>query len=242
MFSIKHLLTFSTFIIVNYALDSPVHELNNDNWRQTLEGEWMVKFYAPWCPACRNMVSDWKKFAEYVEPLGVKVADVDITKEALLNGKFMVTALPTIFHFKNGEIRQYTSKRKFDDLLSFIEDKTYETLDPLPYYRHPDSIPMKSLSYLYKASVAIKELSDFLADKGYSSSTIYMLTGLATIVIGVVLGLLLVVVTDFIWPPKTEVEIRATAVRKVSADSDGSLPVGATAAVVNKNVADKKNE
>ena len=101
---------------------------------------------------------------------------------------------------------------------------------------------MKCLSYLYKASVAIKELSDFLADKGYSSSTIYMLTGLATIIIGVVLGLLLVVVTDFIWPPETEAEIRAKAVRKVSADSDGSLPVGATAAVVNKNVADKKNE
>jgi len=96
MFSLK-LLLLSTMVIVNYALDSPVHELTNDNWRQTLEGEWMVKFYAPWCPACRNMVSDWKKFAEYVEPLGVKVADVDITKESLLNGKFMVTALPTIF-------------------------------------------------------------------------------------------------------------------------------------------------
>jgi len=70
-----------------------------------------------------------------------------------------------------------------------------------------------------------------------------MLTGLTTIVIGVVLGLLLVVVTDFIWPPKTEAEVRANAgKRNVSADSDGSLPVGATAAVVNKNKANKKKE
>ena len=78
--------------------ENAIHEITNENFHQTLQGEWMVKFYAPWCPACRNMVSDWKKFSEYVEPLGVKVGDVDITKESLLNGKFMVTALPTIFH------------------------------------------------------------------------------------------------------------------------------------------------
>merc|ERR1711997_563380 len=176
------------------------------------------------------MVSDWKKFSEYVEPLGVKVGDVDITKESLLNGKFMVTALPTIFHFKNGEIRQYSDKRRFDDLLNYIEDESWKKSEPLPYYRHPDSIFMKGLSILYKMSVSIKDLSDFLAEKGYSSYTIYMLTGLATIVIGVVLGLLLVAVTDFIWPPKHH-EIND---RKISKDSDASMPVGTTAGDVKK--------
>jgi len=240
MNSMKSKFVLFTLAFFSYVQsDNPIHELDNENWKQTLEGEWMVKFYAPWCPACRNMVSDWKKFAEYVEPLGVKVGDVDITKKALLNGRFMVTALPTIFHFKNGEIRQYTSRRKFDDLLNFIEDESYKTLDALPYYRHPDSIFMKALSYLYKASVSIKEVSDFLATKGYSSYTIYMLTGLFTIICGVVLGLLLVVVTDFIWPPKVEAQKN---LRKESKDSDSSLPMGATAKDVKKTDTDKKNE
>ena len=85
---------------------APIYELTENNWKQTLEGEWFVKFYAPWCPACRAITSDWEKLAEYLEALGVKVGDVDVTQEALLNGKFMVTMLPTIFHGECGNLNK----------------------------------------------------------------------------------------------------------------------------------------
>ena len=43
--------------------------LDEENWDQMLSGEWMVEFFAPWCPACRSMQSDWKSFADWSQDL-----------------------------------------------------------------------------------------------------------------------------------------------------------------------------
>ncbi|KAJ7428895.1 hypothetical protein WISP_00507 [Willisornis vidua] len=60
---------------------SPVKVLSDEMWRDLLEGEWMVEFYAPWCPACQNLQPEWEKFAEWGEDLGVNVAKVDVTEQ-----------------------------------------------------------------------------------------------------------------------------------------------------------------
>ena len=54
--------------------------------------------YAPWCPACRALTPTWREFAEWTEDLNLDgVAAVDVTENPGLSGRFMVTALPTIF-------------------------------------------------------------------------------------------------------------------------------------------------
>ena len=51
--------------------DTKVVKLDESNWRQMLAGEWMVEFYAPWCPACRQLHSTWAEFADWTEDLGL---------------------------------------------------------------------------------------------------------------------------------------------------------------------------
>ncbi|KAH7941782.1 hypothetical protein HPB49_017454 [Dermacentor silvarum] len=72
-------------------------ELNENSWSQLLEGEWMVEFFAPWCPACKALGPVWNDFSKWSKDLGVKVAHVDVTTNPGLSGRFMVTALPTIY-------------------------------------------------------------------------------------------------------------------------------------------------
>lgn len=98
--------------------------LTNENWREILQGEWMVKFYAPWCPACRAMSTTWKEFAIWArKSKSLSVGSVDVTEQGELNGRFMVTSLPTIYHVKDGEFRQYKSTRTLKDFREFIVDK-----------------------------------------------------------------------------------------------------------------------
>lgn len=57
----------------------------------------MKSSYAPWCPACRALEPVWVDFASWSDDLGIKVGHVDVTTSPGLSGRFMVTALPTIY-------------------------------------------------------------------------------------------------------------------------------------------------
>ncbi len=93
--------------------------LDEENWDQMLTDEWMVEFFAPWCPACRSLQPEWKTFSTWSHDLryqsiefihcfiylislyslliSIKVGAVDVTANPGLSGRFMVTALPTIY-------------------------------------------------------------------------------------------------------------------------------------------------
>lgn len=71
--------------------------LHEENWRDVLQGEWLLEFHAPWCPACKDLAKAWNAFADWSRDLNVNVADVDVTQNPGLSGRFLVTALPTIY-------------------------------------------------------------------------------------------------------------------------------------------------
>ena len=53
--------------------------------------------HAPWCPACKEMSKTWDSFASWSKDLSIKVGDIDVTANPGLSGRFLVTALPTIY-------------------------------------------------------------------------------------------------------------------------------------------------
>ncbi len=54
--------------------------------------------YAPWCPACRALHPTWVDFSDWTEDLNLDgIAAVDVTENPGLSGRFLVTALPTIY-------------------------------------------------------------------------------------------------------------------------------------------------
>ncbi|XP_009571024.1 PREDICTED: thioredoxin-related transmembrane protein 1, partial [Fulmarus glacialis] len=95
--------------------------------------------YAPWCPACQNLQPEWEKFAEWGEDLEVNIAKVDVTEQPGLSGRFIITALPTIYHCKDGEFRRYQGARTKTDFINFISDQEWKSIEPVSSWFGPSS-------------------------------------------------------------------------------------------------------
>ncbi|ALC40884.1 CG5554 [Drosophila busckii] len=168
-----------------------------------LNGEWMIEFFAPWCPACKNLAPTWERYARTAKDVNVNVAKIDVTTSPSLSGRFFVTALPTIYHVKDGEFRQYRGARDAEALLYFLKKQSWKSIQPLSAWKKPDTIHMSLLSYFFKLSHTLKDFNARLQEEyGLPTWGSYALFAIATIFVGAALGLLLVCLVDFFYPPK----------------------------------------
>lgn len=177
--------------------------INETNWRDLLTGEWLVKFYAPWCPACKAMAPAWKNLADWCHEdekdsfLDIHIADVDVTRNPGLTGRFMVTSLPTIFHTKDGTFRVYVGSREDTDLYEFLNENKYIHLQQLPWYWAPDSLMMECLSLFFKMAVIVRDIHNAITTTyGLPAWMSYVLFAVTTIVAGFILALLLILLCD----------------------------------------------
>ncbi|XP_047541227.1 thioredoxin-related transmembrane protein 1-like [Vanessa atalanta] len=180
-------------------------ELDEDNWRQILDGEWMVEFYAPWCPACNALAPAWKDLSNRArnKNLAMKAAAVDVTKSPGLSGRFVVTALPTIFHVKEGEFRQYKGPRDADAMIDYVERGKWKKTDAIPSWKAPHSFQMGLVAHFFKLSQALRGVHTMLMETyGLPTWGSYLIFAIATIFVGALLGLLLVCVIDLLYPPR----------------------------------------
>ncbi|XP_032547990.1 thioredoxin-related transmembrane protein 1 [Chiroxiphia lanceolata] len=199
---------------------SPVKVLSDGMWRDLLEGEWMVEFYAPWCPACQNLQPEWEKFAEWGEDLGVNVAKVDVTEQPGLSGRFIITALPTIYHCKDGEFRRYQGARTKTDFINFINDQEWKSIEPVSSWFGPSSFLMSSMSALFQLSMWIRHGHGYLTENlGIPVWGSYAIFGLATLFSGLILGLMMVFLADCICPSKRHRPAQYPQSRKLSPEA-----------------------
>lgn len=216
----------SCIILTNASLQTKknqiqnVHQLNEDNWDRMLTGEWMVKFYAPWCPACKDLNPTWNYLGDIKKDLGINVGKVDVTDSPGLSGRFMVTALPTIYHVKDGLFRQYKSPRDKDSLVEFVRAKTWTKVEPIPSWKSPTSIQMSVISQFFKMSQVLRAIHNKLMEEfGLPTWGSYLIFAIATIIFGAIIGLVIVCIIDFIYPPKP-VKISGNKKRKGKDDKD----------------------
>ncbi|XP_045540716.1 thioredoxin-related transmembrane protein 1 [Papilio machaon] len=184
---------------------SATRELDEDNWREILQGEWMVEFYAPWCPACNALGPAWTELTNRAarKNLAMKTAAVDVTKSPGLSGRFVVTALPTIFHVKDGEFRQYKGPRDAEAMLSYVERAHWRSAEPLSAWKSPDSLQMSLVAHFFKLSQALRSVHTMLMETyGLPTWGSYLIFAVGTIFIGALLGLMLVCVIDLLYPPR----------------------------------------
>lgn len=178
-------------------------ELTENNWTKVLTGEWMVLFYAPWCPACKSLEPEWKEFAKWTKSHStVSVASTDITISPGLTGRFIVTTLPTIFHVKNGVFRYYKMGRDKDSIISFIKEQKWKQIESISSWKSPNSIQMSVVAQFFKLSQKVRILhSTLMAEYGLPTWGSYLIFAIATIFIGAILGLVLVCIIDLVYPP-----------------------------------------
>ncbi|KPJ13806.1 Thioredoxin-related transmembrane protein 1 [Papilio machaon] len=218
---------------------SATRELDEDNWREILQGEWMVELrvfeggwefvhdcltaakravlmsflvhrcsnarcptarcptarlaaYAPWCPACNALGPAWTELTNRAarKNLAMKTAAVDVTKSPGLSGRFVVTALPTIFHVKDGEFRQYKGPRDAEAMLSYVERAHWRSAEPLSAWKSPDSLQMSLVAHFFKLSQALRSVHTMLMETyGLPTWGSYLIFAVGTIFIGALLGL-----------------------------------------------------
>lgn len=178
-----------------------VADLDDDTWTETLTGEWMIQFYAPWCPACNSLKPTWNELANAClsEDL-CQVGKVDVIKFPALSGRFMVTALPTIYHVKDGEFRQYRGARDLTHILNFIKKETWKEVEVVSAWKHPNSIQMDLIAKFFKLAMQVRMFQEHLIERfNIPMWATYALFAVATIVIGGFLGILFVCCADFFF-------------------------------------------
>lgn len=206
----KHNLLLCYLVLIVYLTSVPVSgkqgslkEVTDGNWQDIMEGEWMIEFFAPWCPACQQLQPVWNEFADWGDDMGVKIAKVDVTEQPGLSGRFIITSLPTIYHCKDGVFRRYQGARTKEDFLSFIDEQKWQGIEPVSSWFGPDSVLMNTMSALFKLSMFIRRCHNYLTEQlGLPVWGSYVIFGLATLFSGLVLGLILVFIADFVFPSR----------------------------------------
>lgn len=84
------------------------------------------------------------------------MAQVDVTKSPGLSGRFMVTALPTIMHVRDGIFRVYKGSRDKESFISFIEDEKWKQIEEIPGWKSPASLQMSLLASFFKLSQILR--------------------------------------------------------------------------------------
>ena len=85
-----------------------MHELficNENNFHQIerTKGLAVVRFFASWCPPCRDSEALFNEFAEQLEH-SVIVGSVNIDQSPVLTTRYEIWRLPSVLVFKDGQL------------------------------------------------------------------------------------------------------------------------------------------
>jgi len=108
---------------------SSVQVLGTDNFEHLTQastgattGDWLIKFYAPWCGHCKRMAPTWDELATKLHQK-TNVAKVDCTAEKSVCSRFSIRGYPTLLFFKGGKYTSYDGNRDVDSLEKFAKDR-----------------------------------------------------------------------------------------------------------------------
>ncbi|PAA61400.1 hypothetical protein BOX15_Mlig013500g1, partial [Macrostomum lignano] len=235
-------------------------ELGDSNWLNRLAENrtWLIEFFAPWCPACRRLRPAWQLLARRAgEVDGLSVGHVDIAKEEVLAGMFLITQLPTIYLYTpDGSFRQFDPSSipagASDDQLAAVwlrfarPGGGHSGVAPLPWYRSPTAPHVRCMAWLIRGALSVRDLHTRLTGPqiGMSTHVAYLVILCAAVAVGVGLVLCLVCLCDRCCPedPPAEddeqqllqqqkvLEAAATAQRQKLREAEASSSQGDAAA------------
>eukprot|EP01123_Difflugia_compressa_P008473 TRINITY_DN2537_c0_g1_i1.p1 TRINITY_DN2537_c0_g1~~TRINITY_DN2537_c0_g1_i1.p1 ORF type:complete len:250 (+),score=29.11 TRINITY_DN2537_c0_g1_i1:37-786(+) len=134
-------LVLYTYTCSSSSSPSQVVEITSSNFHTLLsEGEWMYEIYAPWCGHCKRLESTWSDLSNQLKQTRVARTNGEIHKDIAI--RFLVTAYPSLFHIKDGVVRQYPTEngREVKDFELFAK-QGWKEVSPFGWYLSPFGIP-----------------------------------------------------------------------------------------------------
>ncbi|CAI2175982.1 2280_t:CDS:10 [Funneliformis geosporum] len=127
---------FVTILVVTITgvIGSEVIPLDTNNFESSIKEEtWFIKFFAPWCPHCKDLAPTWTQVAadnvDYIKPKKFHMAEVDCTLYGDICEKYDVHSYPKMLLFSKGEkVGSYDDdyKRDYDSLTKYVKSKADE--------------------------------------------------------------------------------------------------------------------
>ena len=123
------------------------------------EGEWFVKFYAPWCGHCKKLAPEFTRaafaWAADASNRRIAFAEVDGTSEIALSARFPIKGYPTMWLVRDGgaDIREYEGARSAEAIAHFLKTR-YTASTPLSVFQSPFGPWGRIKGYVCAAGVA----------------------------------------------------------------------------------------
>lgn len=105
------------------SLAGLVVSLTPARWRDmtTLKGIWIVDFFAPWCPPCKAMMSEFRQISSKMT--NVQFGTVDCVQHGELCQEFKIRSYPTQFMLNGtNPAVEFKGHVTYDTLHQFIDD------------------------------------------------------------------------------------------------------------------------
>ena len=107
------------------AAETDIVTLNASNFEQLTQaatgattGDWMIKFYAPWCGHCKAMQPEFELLATELKG-EINVAEVDVAKDRAIGSRFDVKGFPTMLFLSGGKVYKYKGPRTSAAMAAF---------------------------------------------------------------------------------------------------------------------------
>ncbi|CAM9135464.1 unnamed protein product [Heterosigma akashiwo] len=121
----------------HYEESKDVVSLTSKNFAsQTASRKWFLKFYAPWCGHCQQLVPVWEELASELQG-EVSVGAIDCDKEKAVCSQFNVRGYPSLlFLTEKKDVYTYEGDRMMESMADFARG-AYQYQAPLGWKESP---------------------------------------------------------------------------------------------------------
>jgi thiol-disulfide isomerase/thioredoxin len=100
-------------------------EINSTNFGQLREGCWLLRFYAPWCNACKMSAREWDEAKEEkVLRFGCRFAEINVDQNMALSESFGIRSIPSYFVVSRDGACRFLGSMQFSavNFVHFFQD------------------------------------------------------------------------------------------------------------------------
>ncbi|KAI8036227.1 thioredoxin-related transmembrane protein 1 [Drosophila gunungcola] len=122
--------------------DDIVTKIDEDNWMQLLEAEWLFLLCPETQTDCQDLNLNLYRLVTGSEPcLYVGVAFADLSMPSTLRRRFSAFDRETLYlyHVIDGHFRRLSSAQDHVSLQNLLSEEAWEEIRPVPFWKHPTS-------------------------------------------------------------------------------------------------------